>query len=260
MNPTHDPPATMAAMVSSSDPAAGVQRRWRGREPADRVADRRAQLVEAGLELMGTAGARGVSMRGVCRQAGLTERYFYESFGHVDELLVEVLELVVLQARDALFAALDTAPAELGPLIRHGVRAFTEFLLADPRRGRVMFVESQVTAALASRGATLVAEFTVPIAGVFRSQALPTDPADPADRGAADPTDLTDRGATGSGPDDTDVDLNALAIFGALAFLYRRWLRPGERAVSEERFVEHVAQVIERLAGARSAPRTGSIR
>ncbi|MDT7583052.1 MAG: hypothetical protein QOE32_602, partial [Pseudonocardiales bacterium] len=146
MNPTHDPPATMAAMVSSSDPAAGVQRRWRGREPADRVADRRAQLVEAGLELMGTAGARGVSMRGVCRQAGLTERYFYESFGHVDELLVEVLELVVLQARDALFAALATAPAELGPLIRHGVRAFTEFLLADPRRGRVMFVESQVTA------------------------------------------------------------------------------------------------------------------
>jgi AcrR family transcriptional regulator len=255
MDPTHDPPATMAAMVSSSDPAAGVQRRWRGREPADRVADRRAQLVEAGLELMGTAGARGVSMRGVCRQAGLTERYFYESFGHVDELLVEVLELVVLQARDALFAALDTAPAELGPLIRHGVRAFTEFLLADPRRGRVMFVESQVTAALASRGATLVAEFTVPIAGVFRSQALPTDPADPAA-----PADPADRGATGSGPDDTDVDLNALAIFGALAFLYRRWLRPGERAVSEERFVEHVAQVIERLAGARSAPHTGSIR
>jgi AcrR family transcriptional regulator len=248
----------MAAMVSSSDPAAGVQRRWRGREPADRVADRRAQLVEAGLELMGTAGARGVSMRGVCRQAGLTERYFYESFGHVDELLVEVLELVVLQARDALFAALATAPAELGPLIRHGVRAFTEFLLADPRRGRVMFVESQVTAALASRGATLVTEFTVPIAGVFRSQALPTDAADPADR--TDPADPTDRGATGSGPDDTDVDLNALAIFGALAFLYRRWLRPGERAVSEERFVEHVAQVIERLAGARSAPRTGSIR
>jgi AcrR family transcriptional regulator len=250
----------MAAMVRSSDPAAGVQRRWRGREPADRVADRRAQLVEAGLELMGTAGARGVSMRGVCRQAGLTERYFYESFGHVDELLVEVLELVVLQARDALFAALDTAPAELGPLIRHGVRAFTEFLLADPRRGRVMFVESQVTAALASRGATLVAEFTVPIAGVFRSQALPTDPADRDATDPADPADPADRGATGSGPDDTDVDLNALAIFGALAFLYRRWLRPGERAVSEERFVEHVAQVIERLAGARSAPHTGSIR
>jgi AcrR family transcriptional regulator len=244
-------------MVSSSDPAAGVRRRWRGREPADRVADRRAQLVEAGLELMGTAGARGVSMRGVCRQAGLTERYFYESFGHVDELLVEVLELVVLKARDALFAALDTAPAQLGPLIRHGVRAFTEFLLADPRRGRVMFVESQVTGALASRGAKLVTEFTVPIAGIFRSQALSTeateatDPADPTN-----PVDARGQGTTGTGPDDTDADLNALAIFGALAFLYRRWLRPGERPVSEERFVEHVAQVIEQLAGTRSTPRS----
>jgi hypothetical protein len=62
-------------------------------------------------------------------------------------VLVEVLDLVVLQARDALLAALDTAPTQLGPLVRHGVRAVTDFLLADPRRGRVMFVESQVAAA-----------------------------------------------------------------------------------------------------------------
>jgi AcrR family transcriptional regulator len=256
----------MTGMVSSSD---GVQRRWRGREPADRVADRRAQLIEAGLELMGTAGARGVSMRGVCRQAGLTERYFYESFGHVDELLVEVLELVVLQARDALFAALGAAPAQRGPLIRHAVRAFTEFLVADARRGRVMFVESQVTAALAGRGAKLVTEFTVPIAGIFRSRApstgaaVPAGAADPTatePTAAADPTAATDpvgQGVSETGPDDTDMDLNALAIFGALAFLYRRWLRPGERPVSEERFVEHVAQVIEQLAGAQSTPRPG---
>src|SRR5882757_3307045 len=173
MSPTHDPPATMAAMVRSSDPAAGAQRRWRGREPADRVADRRAQLVEAGLELMGTTGARTVSMRGVCRQAGLTERYFYESFGQVDELLGEVLDLVVLQARDTLLAALHTAPEELGPLIRHGVRAFTDFVLADRRRGRVMFAESRATPALAARGAELIAEFTGPIAAALRGRDLP---------------------------------------------------------------------------------------
>ena len=227
-------------MVTRSEQAGGAQRRWRGREPADRVAARRAQLVEAGLELMGTTGARTVTMRGVCRQAGLTERYFYESFGQVDELLVEVLDLVVLQARDTLLAALRTAPGELGPLIRHGVRAFTDFVLADRRRGRVMFAESQATPALAARGAELIAEFTGPIAAALRGRDLPAPTREhPA-------------------PDDTDVELNALAIFGALAFLYPRWLRPSGSEtprVPEERFVEHVARVIEQLAGARSTPR-----
>jgi AcrR family transcriptional regulator len=235
----------MPSMVTRSEQAGGAQRRWRGREPADRVAARRAQLVEAGLELMGTTGASTVSMRGVCRQAGLTERYFYESFGQVDELLVEVLDLVVLQARDTLLAAMHTAPEELGPLIRHGVRAFTGFVLADPRRGRVMFAESQATPALARRGAELIAEFTGPIAAMLRGRDRPA----PA---------LENPAPEYPAPDNLDVELNALAIFGALAFLYPRWLRPGGTEtprVPEERFVEHVAQVIEQLAGARSTPR-----
>ena len=226
----------MPGMATRSEQASGAQRRWRGREPADRVAARRAQLVEAGLELMGTSGAHAVSMRGVCRQAGLTERYFYESFGHVDELHIEVLDLVVLQARDTLLAAMRTAPEQPGPRIRHGVRAFTDFVLADRRRGRVMFTESQASPALASRGAELITEFTGPIAAVLRTRDL-----------------------TGT-PDGTDVELNALAIFGALAFLYSRWLRPSGAETSqlpEERFVEHVAQVIEQLAGAGSRPASG---
>ena len=226
----------MPGMATRAEQASGAQRRWRGREPADRVAARRAQLVEAGLELMGTAGAHAVSMRGVCRQAGLTERYFYESFGHVDELHIEVLDLVVLQARDTLFAAMRTAPEQPGPRIRHGVRAFTDFILADRRRGRVMFTESQASPALASRGAKLITEFTGPIAAVLRTGHQPD--------GALD---------------ETDVELNALASFGALAFLYQRWLHPGDAETSqlpEARFVEHVAQVIEQLAGAGSTPRS----
>jgi AcrR family transcriptional regulator len=232
----------MPVVVARSEQASGVQRRWRGREPGDRVAARRAQLVEAGLELMGTAGAHAVSMRGVCRQAGLTERYFYESFGHVDELLIEILDLVVLQARDTLLAATRTAPEQRGPLIRHGVRAFTDFLLADRRRGRVMFTESQATPALAARGAELIAEFTGPIAAVLRPRGRPEGP------------------ETETALSESDVQLNALAIFGALAFLYQRWLGPDtaeKPALTEERFIEYVAQVIEQLARASSTPTSG---
>ncbi|HEX4362793.1 MAG TPA: hypothetical protein VH141_35005 [Pseudonocardia sp.] len=168
-----------------------------------------------------------------------------------------MLNLVVRQARDTLLAAMHTAPEELGPLIRHGVRAFTDFALADRGRGRVMFAESRATPALATRGAELIAEFTGPIAAARRGRDLPAPtlekPAPTLENPAPDNTTPDD-----TTPDDSDVELNALAIFGALAFLYPRWLRPSGAEtpqVPEERFVEHVAQVIEQLAGARSTPR-----
>lgn len=205
------------------------KRRWRGREAADRVATRREQLVEAGVELMGTVGAGGMSMRGVCRQAGLTERYFYESFTNLDALAVTVLETVVLGARDTLLSALETAPQERAELIRHAVRAFTDYIVADPRRGRIMLGESATSPALSSRGWQLVDEFTAPISLA-----------------------MTGFGAE----DDADVRRNALAVFGALAVLYQRWIADGF-AGPRQRFEEHIAQIIEQIAGARSGPAAG---
>lgn len=178
---------------------------------------------------MESGGVAAISMRGVCRQAKLTERYFYESFRSREELLVTVLETVALEARDALLAALDSAPAEPDQLIRHEVTAFTEFLIADPRRGRVLFVESFSSTELSHRGAELVTEFTTPIATV-----------------------LNTTGVTAGDADETDVALNSLAVFGALAFLYQSWLERGFD-VGRDRFVEHVSLLIERIASASSA-------
>lgn len=217
-------------MSGQSGSTGGLQRRWRGRDPEDRVATRRAGLVEAGLELMGTQGTQSVSMRGVCRQAALSERYFYESFAGLDDLLVAVLETVVLQARDVLREALNTAPAEPAALIRHEVLAFTTFLLDDHRHGRVIFVESQATPTLIRRRDELVQEFITPIEMMFGPGGL-----------------------TGDNPDEDDVQLNAVAVFGALAYLYQRWLSPRQSSISERRFVEHTARVIERIATVTSA-------
>ncbi len=55
-----------------------------------RVAARRARFVEAGIELFGTQGFRGATVRGICAAAGLTDRYFYESFATLEDLLAEV--------------------------------------------------------------------------------------------------------------------------------------------------------------------------
>ncbi|MBO0855594.1 MAG: TetR/AcrR family transcriptional regulator, partial [Nocardia sp.] len=155
---------------------------------------------------------------------------FYESFTNLDELLTTVLETTVRRCRDALLTALGNAPAEHDLLFGHVVRAFTDFLTEDPRRGRILFVESLATPALTRRGGELVALITGPIAGVIA--------ADDAETGA---------------PDDTDVNLNAMAIFGALAYCYRPYLI-GEINVDRERFDNHAASIIRQLHVVRSTP------
>ncbi|WP_406229893.1 TetR/AcrR family transcriptional regulator [Nocardia sp. NBC_01009] len=197
------------------------------------MASRRARLIEACTELMGVAGVAGISMRSVCREAALTERYFYESFTNIDQLMITVLEIVVLDARGALLSALATAQTSTPDLVRLGVDAFTDYLMTDPRRGRIMFIESQVSPVLATRAIALIEQFVGPI---VRSIGV--------------------RNIAATEHDAVDVRLNAVAIFGALAFLYRRRVTEGP-AVDRERFAEHAAQVIEPIALARSS-RIGS--
>lgn len=217
--------------MTESENGRGAPRRWRGQEPEDRRAARRAQLIEAGMELMGTeGGAAATTMRATCRQAGLTERYFYESFENREALLLAVLEEVVLGARDVLVSSLATAPEEPAQLVRHVVTAFTTYVAKDRRRGRIMFVESHSVPELWHRGEQLIDEFTAPISAALELL-----------RGGDDP------------PDRITTELNSIGLFGALAFLYQRWLT-GSSRISRRRIVEHISQVIEAHAGVNSAP------
>lgn len=219
-------------MVAESDALAGM-RNWRGLAPADRIAARRAQLIEAATDMMATSGSSELSMRGVCRQAGLTERYFYESFANLDALMVTVLETVVIAARDRLLDALTEAPTEREAMFHHVVSAFTDFLLEDRRRGPIMFVESQANPVLSARGDELIALFTAPIAFTIGSG----DYRDPL-------------------PDHLDAMLNANAIFGTLAYLYRPWL-DGTFDVPRERFDQHAVRLLTGIAAVRSSDIAG---
>ena len=56
------------------------------------MAGRRARFIEAGIEVFGQQGLRGATVRGVCAAAGLTDRYFYESFPSLEALLQAVYQ------------------------------------------------------------------------------------------------------------------------------------------------------------------------
>ena len=63
---------------------------------------RRDKLVAAGVELLGGAAGPALTVRAVCRESGLTERYFYESFADRDEFVRAVYDHVCSTAMSAL--------------------------------------------------------------------------------------------------------------------------------------------------------------
>lgn len=117
------------------------QRRYRGETSAERKAARHAKIVDAGFKAFGTHGYRGTTVRQVCAEAGLTERYFYESFENKDELFRAVYELVMRRVGDAvqpaLAAAADTAEAKARALLG----AYFGTIEGDPELGRILLIE-----------------------------------------------------------------------------------------------------------------------
>jgi AcrR family transcriptional regulator len=122
------------------EPAVQTPRRYRGITAAERSAARRERLMDAGLEVFGTEGYAGSSIRGVSAAASLNSRYFYESFPSREELLYEVyLRIIGEVTRTAAeaIAAADTVEEQA----RAGLRAGWEVLTEDPRKARIIALE-----------------------------------------------------------------------------------------------------------------------
>ncbi|WP_174187361.1 TetR/AcrR family transcriptional regulator [Nocardia barduliensis] len=112
---------------------------WRGQTLQDRSEDRREQLLDVGLELLGTAGTSAVTMRAVTRQANLSPRYFYESFDSRETLITAVYDRVEAALRDRLSAIAPAADVQVG--VRSALEICASFFEEDPRRARVLLRE-----------------------------------------------------------------------------------------------------------------------
>jgi len=197
------------------------ERTWGGRTLEDRRAQRRERLLDAGYALLGDSGAAQVTVRGVCRAARLTERYFYESFDDREALLVAVHARVADEARTAIAAAVAAGPSEPVARATAAVEAFVKLLEDDPRRGRVLLSEVFADQRLARAGVDMIPAFALllaeQIAGIF--------------------------GTLPEGPDALDGQLTSVALVGALAHLFSAWL-DGTLEVSRERLVAHAVALI----------------
>ena len=122
----------------------GIQtagRRYGGREAAQRQQERRTRLIQAGLDLFGTSGYASVSVKQVCSHAGLTQRYFYESFRDREDLLAGVYnDLIATISAETARAAAAAAP-DVDAQLRAGLEVFIRALAGDARMARLVLIE-----------------------------------------------------------------------------------------------------------------------
>ena len=70
------------------------KRRYSGQSFEDRQAERRDKLIRAAVQVAGRGGLEAASVAAICAEAGLTARYFYESFPTREAIFVEAYRAV----------------------------------------------------------------------------------------------------------------------------------------------------------------------
>jgi AcrR family transcriptional regulator len=179
--------------------------RWSGVPLQDRQALRRDDLITAGIGLLGSPGGPSLTVRAVCRAAGLTERYFYESFTDRDEYVAAVYDEVCTAAMGALMQS-DS--------MRDAVERFVALMVDDPARGRVLLLAPEAEPVLARSGARWMPNF---IELLQRNLTRITDP--------------------------TAQAMVATGLIGALTALFTAYL-DGRLSATREQFIDHCAELL----------------
>jgi AcrR family transcriptional regulator len=119
-------------------------RAYAGVGAADRSARRRAELLDAALDLLAEAGGEAVTKRAVCSRARLNDRYFYEHFANRDALLQALARELTTEGVQAVVEATLTAEDDLRARVHSAADSALDFMLADPRRGSALLASHSV--------------------------------------------------------------------------------------------------------------------
>lgn len=140
----HTASPTLGTAETASPVEKPVRRRnFRGLSLEQRQRERRARLLEAGLQVYGTQGFFSVTVRDVCAEAKLTERYFYESFKNSEQLFKAIyMQLIERQQQAVMSAVMQASGQQHEQMIRAGLSVFLRGLQEDPRMARILFIDA----------------------------------------------------------------------------------------------------------------------
>jgi AcrR family transcriptional regulator len=154
-------------IVLQNGAMATAQRAYAGISADERRAQRRAAFLAAATEVAGTRGFAKLTVRALCGEAGLTERYFYENFTDMGALVNAVFDQMVADISAAILARVAQPHKDTRAKMRAGLAAAIETMTDDPRRLR-MFTEAEFNPALTQRRSDVVRNFAATLLSVGR--------------------------------------------------------------------------------------------
>lgn len=120
------------------------ERQFKGLSLTERKHARREKLIEAGIETYGTQGFFSVTVKDVCNEAKLTERYFYESFKKSEDLFQTIfLKLIETLQQNVMQSVMQAAP-DPSKMIDAGLGALLRTLKDDPRLARIIYIDAML--------------------------------------------------------------------------------------------------------------------
>lgn len=153
---------------------------------------RRSALVDAALDCLHEGGLGAVGVRAVCARAQLTQRYFYENFADLDELLLAAMDASSTLVVERTLAAIGAAGPRTEDQVRAAVATGFGAVTDDPRAASMFLAAAAGQGSLRDRRHEIVAHY----ADLLLTSLAALNAAGPADRLGARATALFLMGGT----------------------------------------------------------------
>ena len=136
--------ATQDRSIRKKNTTDSKERQFKGLSLTERKQARREKLIEAGIAMYGTQGFFSVTVKDVCNEAKLTERYFYESFKKSEELFQTVFLKMIEKMQTCLTQAVLMAAPEPNNMVTAGLSALLSAIKDDPRMARIIYIDAML--------------------------------------------------------------------------------------------------------------------
>ena len=128
----------------NSDNNKTKERQFKGLSLSERKQLRREKLIEAGIEAYGTNVFFSVTVKDICNEAKLTERYFYESFKKSEQLFQTIFLKLIDELQHNVMQAIMQASSDPHKMIDAGLRALLTTLKDNPRMARIIYIDAML--------------------------------------------------------------------------------------------------------------------
>jgi AcrR family transcriptional regulator len=156
-------------------------RPYSGVAAGERIANRRDALIDAALEVFAAEGWPAISARRVCEEAGLTRRYFYESFDDVDALTAATFQRITGEVSAAVRAATNAGAATVPELARRAVAAGLDVLADPPAKGQFLAMAQRADGSVAQHRARALDDLAAIVQVVLSAEREGAGTIDPRD-------------------------------------------------------------------------------